>query len=159
MTGLWRSWGVIVDLQWGGKEYTQRATRVQACGKHSITPPLWEVSSSQDLMCTFRGAITHQLPSLPLLAFCVLWHSPLSYSCCLRSFPVLRLDGSGECEARGWRGAHDEAAQMRWEAALTLDGLCHHLYCNHTPPPPTLHHHLSYTKDYNANRKTNTTVF
>lgn len=134
MTGLWRSWGVITDLQWGDKEYTQRETRVQACGKHSITPPLWEVPSSQDLMCTFRGAITHQLPSLPLSAFCVLWHSPLSYSCCLRSFPALRLDGSGEREGRGWRGGHKEAAQMRWEAALTLDGLCHHLYCIHPKP-------------------------
>lgn len=34
---------------------TQSAKQVQACGKHSIIPPLWEVPSSQDLVCTFRG--------------------------------------------------------------------------------------------------------
>ena len=42
-----------------------------------------------------RGAITHRVPWLPLSAFCVLWPSPLPYSCCLHSFPVLWLEETG----------------------------------------------------------------
>lgn len=84
-------WGVIIGLWWGDKEYTECKAGPGLWKTLHNTPP---VRSSQfpGPGVYVSGAITHQVPWLPLSAFCVLWHSPLPYSCCLRSFPLLWLD-------------------------------------------------------------------
>ncbi len=102
---------------------TWSAEQVHVCGKHfTLTPP---VRSSQFpgpgvYVC---GAITHLVPRLPLSAFCVLWPSPLPYSCCLRSFPLLWLEQMGvwgkRMEKKRW------AKQLGWGRVLFWYGMEH----------------------------------
>lgn len=88
---------------------TRSAERVQARRKHStLTPP---VRSSQfpGPGVYVWGVITHQVPWLPLLAFCVLW--PLSSAIQLLSpqlpFALIGLEG------RGWRRG-GQGSQLGW---------------------------------------------
>ncbi len=100
---------------------TQSAEQVQACGKHStLTPPV-RSSPFPGPGVYVWGAITHQVPWLPLSAFCVLW--PLLCHTAAVSAASLCSDWiRQESERRRWRGRDGEAAGMRWEAGLIWDG-------------------------------------
>lgn len=123
MTGLLKCPGVVTNLWRGGKEHTQKQD--QNCGKRSpIVPPVRSSQFPGPDVCVW-GAITHQLPPLPLSACCVLWHSPLSYSCRVCSFPMPWLAQRGKLEGRRWQ-VGPETSSSDELGSRKLDGT--HLY-------------------------------
>lgn len=106
---------VIIGLCWGDKEYTECRAGPSLWKTIHNNPP---VRSSQfpGPSVYVWGAITHQVPLLPLSAFCFLWRSPLPYSCCLRSFPLQWLDCKGEWGKRMKEKRHRK--QLGWGGKL-----------------------------------------
>lgn len=116
----------IIGLWWGDKEY-----KVQSMSRTVQNMPRWPPCEKLPVprtRCVRLGAITHQVPLVPLSASA--FYDPLHCHTAAVSTASLYSDWfRQEFDGREWMGRNWEAAGMRWEAGLIWNGtLVYHSY-------------------------------